>query len=162
MDARIWQDADVELAVRMWIEGSPGSEISKALDGRYTRSSVVGKMNRLGHARDPMARRKKSVKPKPVSIDDLIRKRHENGQRPTEISNALKMATSDVVMRLEGMGLDPRQNVPTHYQVHPMWSLPENERRIAFYEKFSAGWAEVQARLEADAKERAHAGTKHG
>lgn len=35
------------------------------------------------------------------------------------------------------------------YKVHPMWSMPEDERRIAFYEKFRAGWAEVQERLNA-------------
>lgn len=35
------------------------------------------------------------------------------------------------------------------YKVHPMWSMPEDERRLAFYEKFQQGWAEVQERLNA-------------
>ena len=42
-----WPADDIETLCRMWREGAAGKAIADALGGRYTRSAVIGKANRL-------------------------------------------------------------------------------------------------------------------
>jgi hypothetical protein len=59
------------------------------------------------------------------------------------------MKTQAVRDILTEMGCDPHRNDTVSYRVHPMWSMNEDDRRQAFYDKFQAGWKEVLQRLAA-------------
>ena len=148
-----WPQSDVEQAAAMWKEGMSGGEISKAMGGKYSRTAVIGKMNRIGLARAPVIvrppvdRMKKWGRPIKEDYTADIIERHDRGQRPSEIANRVGMKTDEVIEILKANDIDAEENIHPPYQVHPMWSMPEDERRQAFYEKFSKGWAEVQERL---------------
>ena len=45
-----WPDCDVAVLRKLWREGHTGTQISKALGGRYSRNAVQGKADRLGLA----------------------------------------------------------------------------------------------------------------
>lgn len=40
-----------------------------------------------------------------------------------------------------------RESRKSKNHMHPMWGMLEDDRRQAFYEKFTAGWSEVLKRL---------------
>lgn len=144
-----WSDEDVETVSRLWKEGRSGTEISVALGGKFSRSSVIGKMHKLGLQRDP-AKRKIKTRTR-ESVQDRIRKRFlEKGQVPSEIANRVNVSTQVVIQTLTDMGLDPTANDSESYRIHPMWNMEEDERREAFKAKFAAGWRKVVSSLRRD------------
>ena len=48
-----WTEEQTERAVRLWREGQSATSIARILAGGFTRSAVVGKMQRMGLARAP-------------------------------------------------------------------------------------------------------------
>lgn len=152
----LWTQDDEDTASRMWREGSSASSISKALDGRHSRNAVIGKMYRLGvdtPVQQPVAlkpknpRPKRVAKPAPLTVDEKIIRLHKNGIKTSDIACRQKVRKSVVVDILLKAGMDVAANDPRHYSVDPMWSMNEDDRRMAFYTKFQSGWAEVLKRL---------------
>lgn len=56
MSYGVWKDKDVETVRKMWRENASATDISVALDRRYTRNAVLGKIHRLGLVRSPTVR----------------------------------------------------------------------------------------------------------
>lgn len=143
-----WLKADTEYALKLWKEGLSAGQIAQALDYKYTRNAVLGKMNRMGYARNPtkVQEPKRGRHPK-FNMEASVAKKHGEGQLPASIANMLKITTPQVLEIMAKLGLDPRDNVIEPYRVHPMWSMDEDARRLAFSDKFRTGWAKVQERL---------------
>lgn len=145
-----WPEADVMQASKLWLDGMTAGQISKAMDYRYTRNAILGKLNRIGLARNPSVTQPKRGRHKPMPIEQRIMQKHRERQLPTSIANMLKIPTAQVLEIMDRLGIDPRDNVIEPYRVHPMWAMGEDDRRQAFYEKFSKGWEGVQRRLKHD------------
>lgn len=144
-----WPEADEKEAVRLWETGMSASQISKAMGGKYSRSAVLGKMSRAGRLRAPQPKPPKKEKVK-MTIEDRIRYRHLSRQSPSEIGATLHMLKAEVIAKLIEMGLDPRDNVPEPYHVHPMWNMEEDARRAEFVDKYERGMKAVRQRLRED------------
>lgn len=56
MSYGVWKDKDVETVRKMWRENASATDISVALDHRYSRNAVLGKIHRLGLVRNPTSR----------------------------------------------------------------------------------------------------------
>lgn len=63
--AEPWSEERVEVMTRMWREGHPASAIVLALGGEVTRNSVLGKIHRMGIARDVVPAPRATPTPKP-------------------------------------------------------------------------------------------------
>lgn len=140
-----WSEQDFETAAHLWtVEGLTAGMISQALDYRYSRNAILGKMHREGLGRSTPPKPPKKTGPKPVPLEVRIKARHMKRQRPTMIANALKIKTERVVEILEKLGLDPREHYMDHYQVHPMWAMFPDEQREAFKAKYQRGLEELR------------------
>jgi GcrA cell cycle regulator len=66
---RPWPPEDIQRAMALWADGKSCLEISRALDDRYSRSALSGKLHRLGVlcAGAPQRPGKLSAVPKPKS-----------------------------------------------------------------------------------------------
>jgi hypothetical protein len=47
MPGPLWTEAQEQLLIRMWEEKAPAAEIAAALGSSYTRSAILGKVNRM-------------------------------------------------------------------------------------------------------------------
>jgi len=70
-----WTDEDVEEASRLWKSGLTGQQVSREMDGKYSRNAILGKMTRIGLSRTgkkiiPKPKVIKPPKPEPIPITD--------------------------------------------------------------------------------------------
>ena len=157
-----WADDDMGLAASMWLKGISALTISKSLDGRHSRNSVISKMQRMGvqtptlpahqlYNKNPKPKVKRPIRVRPprTTIEERVLSMHNRGLDAGDIADRLKKRKHDAVAILAKLGIDPDSNRPVHYKVHPMWSMSEDDRRQAFYAKFQAGWVHVLERLNA-------------
>lgn len=142
----------------MWRDdGLSGQSCAEALG--VTRSSVLSAVRRRGLHRDPKAGNRLPGYKNNEAVESKINRLHSNGSSVSDIAHHIKATVRATTAKMLEMGLEPIRNqvLRDPFKVHPMWSMPEDERRQAFYEKFQEGWKGVQARLSADAKERQRA-----
>lgn len=139
-----WPEADIEVATKLWLDEKSGGYIARVLEGRYSRSAIIAKMRRLGYSRNPKTKLVRTQRDKPPSISQLIRERHENGQRPAAIASAIRIPTESVIRRMKRMGLDPERWSIVNHIVHPMWAMDEDNRRIAFQQYLERGLRETR------------------
>ena len=153
----IWTQDDEDLASKLWRDGMTASKVAKALDGRHSRNAVIGKMYRLGIEtpnNQPVALKPKNPRPKRVApprkptAEERVVRFHNDGLNVRDIASRQKVRKKEVVNMLVQAGLDPSENDTKSYKVNPCWSMNEDDRRMAFYTKFQAGWIEVLKRLE--------------
>lgn len=149
----VWTHEMYQKLEVMWRdEGKSGQVCAEALG--VTRSSVLSAVRRRNLHRDPNAyKNKKGFKPGYETVEQKIRRRHEEGSSASDIAHHIKTTVRAVEEKMREMGLVPHKNSVLRdiYKVHPMWSMDEDARRMAFYEKFQEGWKGVQKRLAADA-----------
>ena len=141
-----WTAAEEDKLRELWMGGETSYICATELN--RPRSSIMSKIRRMGMLRGPKTFRPKGRYPQ-FCTKTSIRKRYDNGTSSTDIANLLKMKTQAVRDILTEMGCDPHRNDTVSYRVHPMWSMGEDDRRQAFYDKFQAGWKEVLQRLGA-------------
>jgi hypothetical protein len=166
----VWDDEATDKLIDLYNEGASYADMVRKTGAPY--NSIKAKLSLL--RRDDLIGSRHEGR-WTVALDDEVRRLRGLGKTYSEIATVLGFHRNAVISRVRRL-LKPNyvrpsrvKTVPSEvgrervtYNVHPMWSMPEEERRIAFYEKFAAGWAEVQERLEADHKEKQIAGTKHG
>jgi hypothetical protein len=93
-----------------------------------------------------------------VALDDEVRRLRGLGKTYTQIAAILGFHRNAVISRVRRL-LKPKyvrpsraKTVPSEvgrervtYNVHPMWSMPEDERRLAFIKRFEEGRAATLA-----------------
>lgn len=149
-----WAPEDAETAAEMWQEGKSATQISRVLQGRHSRNSVISKMSRMGVQTPTMPSQGRAKPPKPKRVpkppkltrDDRITALNEQGYIPRDIASKFSVRTHVILEALHRLGLKPNLSAGG-YHMHPMWSMGEDDRRQAFYEKFTAGWVDVLKRL---------------
>lgn len=145
-----WTTKVYEQLHQLWvIEGRSGTECAMALS--TSRSSILSAVRRKGwhratDAHRPVGRKKKAFIENP---DKFIVDSFNAGTSISDIARVVGQRVAQVRQHLNAMGYDTTPNRSDSHAVHPMWSMDEDSRRMAFYEKFKAGWAEVQERLQA-------------
>jgi len=144
-DSAFWTVERLQTLKDMWENGSSGGSIAKRLD--CTRSAVLSRVRGMGLHRGEGTYRPKAGRYKPIDVNEVIRQRHAVRQHINDIASAARLSVRDVRTRLKDMGLDASELASTIHHVHPMWSMNDDDRRLAFYDKFQKGWAEVQKRL---------------
>lgn len=138
-----------ELA-KMWTdEGLSGQACADALG--VTRSSVLSAVRRKGLHRDPKAGNRLPGYKNYEDVEVKINRLHSDGSSVSDIAHHIKATVKATEAKMIEMGLVPLRNpvLRDKYNVHPMWSMNEDDRRQAFYEKFQEGWKGVQERLRA-------------
>lgn len=146
-----WTPAVYAKLEQMWVhEGLPGSQCAAAIG--CSRSAAMSAVRRMGWLRAPgTSRPAKGTKKEAffVDPDKFVAEKYEAGSSIGDIANVTRTTAGRVRERLERMGYEIVKTPSYTQAVHPMWSMDEDARRQAFYEKFKAGWADVQDRLRA-------------
>lgn len=92
-----WPDPDKQKLLAMWAEGRSAREISDAFFGSYSRSSVLGKLHRMGKEGRQNQRKRKGAAPGAFGLDTWPKKK----------SRKKRKADEPVVATTRGVYVDP-------------------------------------------------------
>lgn len=129
-----WPEEDEIKLRQLWEVGKSCGQIGIALGRRYTTKAVRDKCKRM------------KLEPNPsqgVDLDmETITALYDKGYSPGSIAKKTGDCRNTVVAALKKSGI--WQDPEPKSAVHPMWSMDEDARRIAFIEKFERGMAELR------------------